>query len=58
MEEIENILNDYMRQIFTSKPLSENDRKIIFNYIKIREARSYLAKIIFQSKFKEVSIIS
>ena len=55
---MENIINDYLRQIFTSGALTENERKNMLGILKIRDVRSHLAKVAFQCKFKEVSYLN
>ena len=57
MEEKIIIMSDILRKIFTSKPLTEAEKIMISNYFKIREARNYFSKLIFQSKFKQVKIL-
>jgi hypothetical protein len=53
---MENLISDYLRQIFTSNTLTDTERKNILGILKFREARTYLSRLIFQSKFKEVKI--
>jgi len=52
-EEIGNLVNDYLRQILTSRPMKDLQRKNMLVILKSREARCHLSKLIFQSKFKE-----
>ncbi len=53
-QEFEDIVNDYLHQIFTSKPLTEFQFRNILSVLKYKEMRIFLSKFIYQKKFFDV----
>ena len=51
------MINDYLRQILTSKKLTASQKKNILGFLKFREARKILSEFLFQKRFLEVKFI-